>query len=50
MKFETLTGYCDEKFCRVTGVKRVTFEKMLEILHREFAVKHVKGGRKPSYP
>jgi len=50
LKFETLTGYCDEKFRRITGVKRVTFEKMLEILHREFAVKHVKGGRKPKLP
>ena len=50
LKFETLTGYCDEEFRRVTGVKRVTFEKMLVILHREFAVKHVKGGRKPKLP
>ena len=50
MKFETLVSYSGEKFRRITGVKRVTFEKMLEILNREFAIKHAKGGRKPKLP
>ena len=50
MKFETLVGYSDEKFRRITGVKRTTFEKMLEILRRKFAIKHAKGGRKPKLP
>jgi hypothetical protein len=50
LKFETLTGYCDEKFHRITDVKRVTFEKMLEILRCAFALKHAQGGRKPKLP
>jgi hypothetical protein len=32
MKYETLASYPDDKFRRITGVKRLTFEKMLEIL------------------
>jgi hypothetical protein len=47
MKCETLKGYCDEDFRCITGVKRVAFGKMLEILCREFEVKHAYGGRKP---
>jgi hypothetical protein len=27
VKYEVLVGYSDEKFRRITGVKRVTFEK-----------------------
>ena len=50
MKFETLVGYSDEKFRRITGVKRVTFEKMIDILQREYALKHAKGGRNPKLP
>jgi hypothetical protein len=50
MKYETLVSYPDEKFRRITGVKRVTFEKMLEILQHNFALKHTKGGRKPKLP
>jgi hypothetical protein len=50
LKFETLVGYSDEKFRRITGVKRVTFEKMLEILRRAFARKHTQGGRNPKLP
>jgi hypothetical protein len=36
MKYETLVGYSDEKFRRITGVKRVAFEKMAEILRSDF--------------
>ena len=50
MKYETLASYPDEKFRRITGVKRLTFEKMLKILQHNFALKHVKGGRKPKLP
>jgi hypothetical protein len=32
MKFENIKFYRDEEFRRITGVKRVTFERMLEIL------------------
>gem|GEM_PF-3897307 len=28
MKYETLKGYSDEDFRRITGVKRVTFVKV----------------------
>jgi len=38
------------EFHRITGVKRVTFEKMLEILSRSFALKHAQGGRRPKLP
>ena len=44
MKYETLESYSAEEFRRITGVRRVTFEKMLEILCRYFALKHVQGG------
>jgi hypothetical protein len=50
MKYETLKSYSDEEFRRITGVKRVTFEKMLEILRRSFALKHAQGGRRPKLP
>jgi hypothetical protein len=50
VKFDTLVGYCDEKFRRITGVKRVTFEKMMKILHCAFVLKHVQGGRNPKLP
>ena len=47
MKQETLKYYRDEKFRRVTGVKRKTFEKMMEILAAAFAEKRKRCGRKP---
>ena len=47
MKQETLKYYSDEKFRRVTGVKRKTFEKMMEILAAAFAEKRKRCGRKP---
>ena len=50
MKYETLKSYSNEEFRRITGVKRVTFEKMLEILCRSFALKHAQGGRRPKLP
>jgi uncharacterized Fe-S cluster-containing radical SAM superfamily protein len=34
MKFETVKGLDEEKFRRLTGVKRTTFDKMVAILER----------------
>jgi len=48
MKLETLKTYSNTKFRRITGVKRLTFEKMTEILRPALARKLSKGGRKPS--
>jgi hypothetical protein len=47
MKYETLKSYSDEQFRRITGIKRTTFEKMLEILRPKLKEKLSKGGRKP---
>lgn len=47
MKYESIKGLEDEKFRRLTGVKRTTFEKMLSILSEADTKKHAKGGRKP---
>jgi len=47
MKYETIKGYSEEKFRRITGVKRETFAKMLEILQAAHAEKHKRRGRKP---
>jgi len=48
MKFENLKKRSDEEFRRITGVKRTTFSKMLEII-REASVTKAKGpgGRPP---
>lgn len=45
MKRQTLKKLSDEQFRRVTGVKRPTFAKMLEILQIAHKKKHAKGGR-----
>lgn len=47
MKYESIKGLEDEKFRRLTGVKRTTFKKMLAILSEADTKKHAKGGRKP---
>jgi len=47
MKYETLTNYSEEQFRRITGVRRTTFEKMLNILRPKLKEKQSKGGRKP---
>ena len=47
MKYETLSEYSNTKFRRITGVKRVTFEKMVEILRKGYAEKHRHRGRTP---
>lgn len=47
MKYESIKGLENEKFRRLTGVKRTTFKKMLAILSEADIKKHAKGGRKP---
>lgn len=47
MKYENLKVYPEEKFRRITGVKRKTFDKMIEILRAAESVRRSKGGPKP---
>jgi Helix-turn-helix of DDE superfamily endonuclease len=46
MKFELIKNLDNEKFRRLTGAKRVTFEKMVVILEQEDKIKKSRGGRK----
>jgi len=48
MKAEIIREYSNTKFRRITGVKRSTFEKMLEILEKAMSKKLARGGRKPT--
>ena len=47
MKYEKITEYSNTKFRRITGVKRATFDKMVEILRKGYAQKHRRRGRTP---
>ncbi len=47
MKYEKIAEYRDTQFQRITGVKRVTFQKMVEILQEAYAKKHRRRGRTP---
>jgi Helix-turn-helix of DDE superfamily endonuclease len=44
-KYAGLAGLTDEKFRRLTGVKRATFAVMASILARDCAARHARGGR-----
>ena len=46
MKYPQIQGLEDEKFRRLTGVKRSTFEKMISILKDADLKKKAQGGRK----
>jgi transposase len=46
MKYEQIKGLEEEKFRRLTGVKRSTFNKMIDILSEADEKKKVRGGRK----
>lgn len=46
MKFEHIKELEDEKFRRLTGVKKGTFSKMVDILRQADGLKKSKGGRK----
>ncbi len=47
MKYEIIADYSNTKFRRITGVKRATFQKMVEILQKAYAEKHRRRGRTP---
>ncbi len=47
MKYEKIADYSNTKFRRITGVKRATFQKMVEILQEAYAKKHRRRGRTP---
>ena len=46
MKFEMIKDLGDEKFRRLTGVKRTTFSRMILILEQSSKDKKINGGRK----
>lgn len=46
MKYDQNKGLEAEKFRRLTGVKRITFDKMISILGEADIQKKAKGGRK----
>ncbi|KJW05910.1 DDE superendonuclease family protein [Orientia tsutsugamushi str. UT144] len=46
MKFNQIKELKDEKFCRLTGVRKVTFSKMVDILRKADCLKKAKCGRK----
>ena len=45
MKFENLINLSGQQFRRITGVKRNTFDKMVEIVTAADKIKKAKGGR-----
>jgi len=47
VKYEQVEQYRDGQFRRITGVKKTTFEKMLEILNEAHTEKHRRRGRNP---
>jgi hypothetical protein len=46
MKFEIVKGLDEEKFRRLTGVKRTTFDKMVNILEQSIKSRETTKGRK----
>lgn len=46
MKYDQIKEFSDEQFRRLTGVKRSTFKKMIEILTEADQKKKTRGGRK----
>ena len=46
MKYDQIEEFSDEQFRRLTGVKRNTFKKMVEILREADQKKKRRGGRK----
>lgn len=45
MKFDQIKFFPDKQFRRVTGVKRETFDRMVEIVREAHIKKKAKGGR-----
>ena len=50
MKYEKIKNYKDEEFRRLSGVKRSTFEKMIEILEKAEKEKKARGGKPNTLP
>lgn len=46
MKYEKIAWYTEENFRRITGVKKETFRKMVEIVRKSYEEKHKKKGRR----
>ena len=46
MKYKEIENLEEEKFRRLTGVKKATFRRMVEILDEEDRRKKAKSGRK----
>ena len=46
MKYQQIKDLEDGLFRRLSGIKRVTFLKMVEILEEALSLRHSKGGRK----
>ena len=40
MKYEKIEWYTEDNFRRITGVKRETFKKMVEIVKKSYDEKH----------
>lgn len=45
MKYDKIKSFTDEQFRRLTGIKRATFNKMIELLVAADVTKKSKGGR-----
>lgn len=49
MKYDQIEEFSDEQFRRLTGVKRSTFKKMIEILREADHKKKLEEGVRASY-
>ena len=45
MKWKHIKGFSAQAFRRLTGVKRQTFEKMIELVQEALVKKKIRGGR-----
>jgi hypothetical protein len=45
MKYEKIKDYTQEEFRRLTGVKKPTFDKMVQILKDAERIKKARGGK-----
>jgi len=50
MRYADALDYAAERFRRLTGVKKATFQKMLDILNEAHARKKARGGRPNKLP
>jgi hypothetical protein len=45
MKYEKIKDYTEEEFRRLSGVRKATFQRMIEILQKEESEKKARGGK-----